>query len=158
MVCRRSRSFFCTVVPLPNIKNHVQNWRIIVFITAPDDPQGAKRPLVFPLHNLLGRFGVPCSIYVMTSFTTTRIIYGVEASFSTGRPYHAHRRAAVNGSLIIHHSGLWPAEQCCLLLRSLKVYRSLPQERSWRLCLVAFLSARMGSSSESHLFNCQTRL
>lgn len=30
--------------------------------------------------------------------------------FSTGRPYHAHRRAAVNGSLIIHHSGLWPAE------------------------------------------------
>ena len=97
-------------------------------------------------------------MYVMTSFMTTRIIYGVEASFSTGRPYHAHRRAAVNGSLIINHSGLWPAEQCCLLLRPLKVFRSLPSGRSWRLCLAAFLAARMGSSSESHLFNCQTRL
>lgn len=34
-------------------------------------------------------------MYVTTSFVTTRIIYGVEASFSTGRPYPAHRRAAL---------------------------------------------------------------
>lgn len=106
-------------------------------------------------HNLTG-FGVPRSIYVETSFSTTRIIYGVtDINSSPKRPYLAFKQAA---DTEVSLSSFWiiARRQCCF--SAVLIPRFVAHSLLWGLGgLVCGLSltGKTRRSSESQLFSCQ---
>ena len=84
-------------------------------------------------------FGVPRSIYAETSFSATRIIYGVtDINSSPKRPYPAFTQAA-DTEVSLSSFCIIAGRQCCLSAVPIpSAYRSLTYVRSWRPCMRAF--------------------